>query len=86
MQCKDTPDMPILQLLARNPETWHPWGEPYSMISVRDAMPPGRQRRRWSMWTTGSRAACSTASTGRSARGEWSSIGRWTLYSGLGDR
>lgn len=40
MQCKDIPDMPILDLLAKNPETWRTWGEPYSMISVRDAMPP----------------------------------------------
>lgn len=41
MQCKDIPDMPILDLLAKNPETCYTWGEPYSMISVRDAMPPG---------------------------------------------
>lgn len=25
MQCKDIPDQPILQLLAKNPGVWHNW-------------------------------------------------------------
>jgi hypothetical protein len=40
MQCKDIPDRPILEFLARQdcPATW---GEGYFMSTVRDAMPPG---------------------------------------------
>jgi len=25
MQCKDIPDRPILEMLAKNPEQWHNW-------------------------------------------------------------
>jgi hypothetical protein len=39
MQCKDIPDRPILELLARTPDKWHNW---YfgNERDVRQAMPP----------------------------------------------
>ncbi len=40
MQCKDIPDLPILQFLAQQTQ-WATWGEGFSMPTVRDAMPPG---------------------------------------------
>lgn len=44
MQCKDIPDLPILQFLdrcrdAEGHPVWATWGEGYSMPTVRDAMP-----------------------------------------------
>lgn len=40
MQCKDIPDRPILEMLARNPERWHNWyfGDEFD---VGRAMPDG---------------------------------------------
>lgn len=44
LQCKDIPDRPILEFLARNVGQWHNWifdeGE-LSEFNVRLAMPPG---------------------------------------------
>jgi hypothetical protein len=40
-QCKDIPDRPILELLARSPGEWHNWFEwPGNTLTVRLAMPP----------------------------------------------
>lgn len=38
MQCKDIPDMPILEFLAKNPTQWHNWyfGDEFD---VRHCMP-----------------------------------------------
>jgi hypothetical protein len=44
MQCKDIPDRPILQLLAKNPGVWHNWYFDNDK-NVRTAMPvdvPGK--------------------------------------------
>lgn len=38
-QCKDIPDRPILELLARNPKQWHTWH--WREWDVSSAMPPG---------------------------------------------
>ncbi len=42
-QCKDIPDRPILELLAKNPGTWHNWFEEDlwngNVYTVRRAMP-----------------------------------------------
>ncbi len=40
MKCKDIPDRPILEFLARNPERWHNWLEGFEN-SVLNAMPAG---------------------------------------------
>ena len=40
MQCKDIPDRPILELLARNPTHWHNWCF-NNEFDVRQAMPKG---------------------------------------------
>lgn len=41
MQCKDIPDLPILEFLNQNPEKWHNWfGDEYPN-SVTHAMPNG---------------------------------------------
>lgn len=38
LQCKDIPDRPILEMLAKNPTQWHNWcGTEWN---VREAMPP----------------------------------------------
>ena len=39
MQCKDVPDIPVLEFLAQNPDQWHNWyfGDEYD---VHLAMPP----------------------------------------------
>lgn len=45
LQCKDIPTLPILEMLALNPEKWHTWDEGYGyMPTVRDAMPEGTPR------------------------------------------
>ena len=44
MQCKDIPDTPILQFLAKNPKTWHNWFEGHEK-DVGQAMPPGTPRK-----------------------------------------
>lgn len=41
MQCKDIPDKPILEFLAKHQGKWSTWGKGYSMPTVQDAMPPG---------------------------------------------
>ncbi len=41
MQCKDIPDIPILKLLAEQPETWHTWYDTTYMRTVRPAIPAG---------------------------------------------
>lgn len=39
MQCKDIPDLPVLEFLSRNPGSWHNWfGDEYEN-SVTHAMP-----------------------------------------------
>ena len=39
LQCKDIPDRPILEMLAKNPKKWHNWcGAEWNVTS---AMPPG---------------------------------------------
>lgn len=38
LQCKDIPDRPILEMLAKNPTQWHNWC--WTEWNVRDAMPP----------------------------------------------
>lgn len=38
MQCKDIPDRPILEMLAKNPKQWHTWYD--GKWNVREAMPP----------------------------------------------
>lgn len=39
MQCKDIPDKPILQFLAKNPEVWHHWYKGVNDFDVSLAMP-----------------------------------------------
>jgi hypothetical protein len=42
-QCKDIPDLPILELLAKNPDAWYNWFEEDqwegNVYTVRRAMP-----------------------------------------------
>ena len=41
MKCADIPDRPVLEFLAREPETWHNWFDPKKHDnSVLRAMPP----------------------------------------------
>lgn len=40
MQCKDIPDRPILEMLAKNPDRWHNWCFDNG-FDVRRAMPEG---------------------------------------------
>ena len=40
MQCKDIPDRPILEFLAKHPDLWHNWC-PGDDKDVRQAMPEG---------------------------------------------
>lgn len=40
MQCKDIPDRPILDMLAKNPEQWHNWYF-QDQFDVTSAMPAG---------------------------------------------
>jgi hypothetical protein len=39
LRCKDIPDLPILELLAKNPTQWHNWC--WTEWNVTEAMPPG---------------------------------------------
>ena len=41
MQCKDIPDMPILEFLKHHKDRWCTWGDGYSMPTIQDAMPEG---------------------------------------------
>jgi hypothetical protein len=41
MQCKDIPDLPVLQFLKQHEGRWCTWGDGYSMPTIQDAMPEG---------------------------------------------
>jgi len=46
MQCKDIPDRPILEFLAKNPEQWHNWyfGNDFDVTQVMPEVVPEKLR------------------------------------------